>query len=188
MSYSLSPMELLTGRSLDYKKHCKLAPGSYYLVHEEHLPRNSMRERATGAIAIGPTSTLQGAYRFLSLKSGHIITRREETNMPVPPEAIEKVELMAGDGDMEVSFVYHTTTYSTADVDAPAEESNEPDERGADENDPPQEENDTAPVEPNDEENAGDAGSDEPADDIHDGAEVGTIEELEVKMIPWTKY
>lgn len=53
VSESLSPMELLTGRSFDFNKHCKLAPGSYCLVHEEHLPRNSMRERATGAIAIG---------------------------------------------------------------------------------------------------------------------------------------
>ena len=72
ISKTLSPMELLCGRSLDFQKHCALAPGSYCLVHEEHLPRNSMRERATGAIAIGPTANLQGSYRFLSLKSGLI--------------------------------------------------------------------------------------------------------------------
>ena len=93
MSETLSPMELLTGRSLDYNKHCKMSPGSYCLVHEEHLPRNYMKERATGAITIGPTSTLQGACPFMLLKSGHIITRREWTVMPVPPEASKKFRL-----------------------------------------------------------------------------------------------
>ena len=89
VSGTLSPMELLSGRSLDFKKHSQLPPGAYCLVHEEGLPRNSMRERATGAIAIGPTTNLQGCYRFLSLKSGHIITRRSWIVMPIPPEAIE---------------------------------------------------------------------------------------------------
>ena len=180
VSDTLSPMELLTGRSLDSNKHCKLAPGSYCLVHEEHLPRNSMRERATGAIAIGPTSTLRGAYRFLSLKSGQTITRREWTNMPVPPEAIEKLENMAGDGDMDISFTYHSTTYSTADVDRLTETTNATNEMGTDKNDPPQEENDTAPVEPTMNENAGDADDDGPTDDTLDGAEDGTTEEEEI--------
>ena len=79
VSDTLSPMELLSGNSLDFKKHCQLPPGAYCLVHEEGLPRNSTRERATGAIAIGPTTKLQGSYRFLSLKSGHIITRKVRT-------------------------------------------------------------------------------------------------------------
>ena len=102
VSDTLSPMELLSGRSLDFKKNCVLPPGAYCLVHEEGIPRNSMRERATGAIAIGPTTNLQGSYRFWSLKSGHIITRRQCTVMPVPPEAIDKVEEMAGNSDMIV--------------------------------------------------------------------------------------
>ena len=174
VSESLSPMELLTGRSLDYNKHCKLALGSYCLVHEEPLPRNSMRERATGAIAVGPTSTLQSAYRFLSLKSGHIITRREWTVMPVPPEAIEKVEEMAGDGDMEITFTYHTTTYSTSDVNIPPANS-ELEETGTVENDPPQEIDNPTPVEPNNIENAGDADNDGPVDETFDGAEDGTV-------------
>ena len=126
VSSSLSPMELLSGRSLDFKKHCVLPPGAYCLVHEEGVPRNSMRERATGAIAIGPTTNLQGSYRFLSLKSGHIITRREWTVMPVPPEAIEKVEEMAGGGDMTVSFTYRNVNYSTADLE-PIQEGNDDD-------------------------------------------------------------
>ena len=144
VSNTLSPMELLTGRSLDYKKHCVLAPGTYCLVHEEHLPRNSMRERATGAIAIGPTATLQGAYRFLSLRSGHIITRRNWTVMPVPPEAVDRVEQLAGEeGNMEIEFEYRGTTYSTSDLDPIQNNEIDNEETII----PPQENDDDAPVE-----------------------------------------
>ena len=146
VSNTLSPMELLTGRSLDYKKLCVLAPGTYCLVHEEHLPRNSMRERATGAIAIGPTATLQGAYRFLSLRSGHIITRRNWTVMPVPPEAVDRVEQLAEEeGNREIEFDYRGTTYSTSDLEPT--QNNEID--GEEVIIPPQENDDDAPVEQN---------------------------------------
>ena len=115
-SNTLSPMELLTGRTLDFNKHCKLAPGVYCLVHEENIPTNTMEERASGAIAIGPTTDMQGSYRFLSLKTGHIITRRSWNDTPVTPEAVAKVEEMAGEGgDMIVTFEYRGTTYSTED-------------------------------------------------------------------------
>ena len=39
--------------------------------------------------------------------------------MPIPPEAIEKVEGMAGDGNMDVTFTYQNITYSTADLELP---------------------------------------------------------------------
>ena len=152
MSDTLSPMELLTRRSLDYNKHCKLPPGAYCLVHEEILPTNSMKERATGAIAIGPTANLQGAYRFMSLKTGHIITRREWTVMPVPPEAIERVESMAGDEDMEVVFTYNGATDSTADEDGQLTDENAEEPPNQDQQQDVDEPN---PVEPADDENAG---------------------------------
>ena len=125
-SESLSPMELLTGRTLDYKKHCQLAPGAYCLVHEDlGVQTNSMKERALGAIAIGPTSNIQGSYRFLSLKSGEIITRRTWDVLPATPEVEEKVHAMAGEnGDMTVAFSYRGVSYSTA---APLAAAVEPD-------------------------------------------------------------
>ena len=128
VSDSLSPMELLTGRSLDYNKHCQLAPDTYCLVHEKHVPRNLMRERATGAIAIGPTPSLQGTYHFISLKSGRIITRREWTVIPILPEA--KVEEMTGEGDVNITFDYRGTTYSTHDLEAPLSEEDDSTETG----------------------------------------------------------
>ena len=134
-SNTLSPMELLTGRSLDFNKHCKLAPGAYCLVHEETMPTNTMEERATGAIAIGPTSNMQGSYRFLSLRTGQIITRRNWNEMPVTPEAIAKVEEMAGeDRDMVMTIEYRGTTYSTADEAPHDEDKNADTEEGENQN------------------------------------------------------
>ena len=160
-------MELLTGRSLNYNKHCKLPPGAYCFVHEENLPTNSMKERATGAIAIGPTAKLQGAYRCMSLKTGHIITRRKWTVMLVPPEAIEKVEKMAGDKDLEIVFTYDGTIYSKADEDETLtddSEGNQP-EQGQQ-----QQSDELNPVEPEDNENAG-------VENEEDGA-LNQVEEL----------
>ena len=171
-SDTLSPMELLTGRTLDFNRHCKLAPGTYCLVHEENTPTNTMEERATGAIAIGPTANMQGSYRFLSLRTGQIITRRSWNEMPVTPEAIAIVEEMAGeDGNMVVTFEYRGTTYSTAD-EAPLDD---------DENENAEEmvagnEEEIAPtVEPTEVENAGGGDENDEATDeneVEPGADV----------------
>ena len=38
--------------------------------------------------------------------------------MPLPPEAIDRVEQLAGEkGDMEIEFDYRGTTYSTSDLE-----------------------------------------------------------------------
>jgi hypothetical protein len=78
-----SPWGLITGRSIDYNKHFRLAPGAYCLVHEENAPTNTMDQRALAAIAISPCTSLYGSYRFLSLSSGRIIRRREWDEMTI---------------------------------------------------------------------------------------------------------
>ena len=76
VSDRFSPRELVTGMSLEYKKHLKTTPGKYCLVHEDNIRTNTMAPRATRAIAIGPDFNLQGSYRFYLLDSGKIVTRR----------------------------------------------------------------------------------------------------------------
>ena len=50
----LSPRNIITGKSLNYKHHFKIPLGDYVQVHEEEQPRNSMAERTLGAICLGP--------------------------------------------------------------------------------------------------------------------------------------
>jgi hypothetical protein len=59
---NMSPRTIMTGKIVDYRKHCTLMYGAYAQVHEEH--DNSFEARTTGAIASGND---QGGYFFISL-------------------------------------------------------------------------------------------------------------------------
>ena len=88
---NVSPRTLMTGMKLDYSKHCRFPLGSCVQVHDKPSPTNSPTERTVGAIALGPTGNLQGGYKFLNLRTGKRITRRNWTHLPIPIEVIERV-------------------------------------------------------------------------------------------------
>ena len=56
-----------------------------------------IRSRTIGAIALNPTGNENGAYRFMSLKTGHIITKGPGswTEVPITDIAIARVEALA---------------------------------------------------------------------------------------------
>jgi hypothetical protein len=92
-----SPRMLMTGEPLNYKKHLALGFGDYCQVHENDEPRNSQAPRTQGAICIGTTSSLQGTYRFLNLRTGKKITRFGWTLLPTPDSVIDRVNTL-GEG------------------------------------------------------------------------------------------
>ena len=67
ISESLSPWMIMTGESLDYKKHLSLQFGEYCQTHENETPRNSMLACTKAAICLGPSGNKQGGYYFMSL-------------------------------------------------------------------------------------------------------------------------
>jgi hypothetical protein len=70
VSDTLSPKTIMSGETLDHKKHLSLQLGQYCQVHEEDNPRNSQIARAKGAISLGPSGNLQGGFKFMDLNSG----------------------------------------------------------------------------------------------------------------------
>ena len=104
ISKTISPRMLLTGVKFDYNKHCKVEFGSYVQTHEEHEPRNSMKERTTGAIALRNSNNIQGTHRFMSLNTGKLLKRRNFTKLPMPNDAIKRVEEMANNEDTDLIF------------------------------------------------------------------------------------
>ncbi len=44
------PRELILRWRLDYKKHCRVLPGTYYEVHDEPVPTNTMAGVRTSAL------------------------------------------------------------------------------------------------------------------------------------------
>ena len=89
---NVSPRTLMTGIKLYYSKHCRLPFGSYVQVHDKPSPTNSPTARTVGAITLGPTGNLQGGYKFLNIRTGKKITRRNWTHLPMPSEVIEKMK------------------------------------------------------------------------------------------------
>jgi hypothetical protein len=84
-----SPRDLILGeQKLDYKVICRIPFGAYAQVHDDLKTTNTMEARTTGVINMGPTGNVQGTHKFLSLKTGENIVRRNWTEMPIPSEAI----------------------------------------------------------------------------------------------------
>ena len=70
LSKTYSPRKIITGKTLDWKKSCKLHFGDYAQIHEDRNVTNTLEERTTGSICLGSTGNLQGTYNFFSLRSG----------------------------------------------------------------------------------------------------------------------
>ena len=84
ISSTFSPQELLVRWRLDYKKHCRVLPGTYCEVHDEPVPTNTMTPQTHECIALGPTGNLQGSVKFYCLTTGRVLKRRSFTPMPMP--------------------------------------------------------------------------------------------------------
>ena len=93
ISPTMSPSEIVLGRTLNFHAHCRVEFGQYVQTHEEH--DNSMQSRTIGAIALRPTGNIQGGYFFLSLHSGLRINRRTWTPLPMPEEVVSQLNRMA---------------------------------------------------------------------------------------------
>ena len=95
LSKTYSPRTIMTGKTLDWKKSCKLHFGAYAQVHEDINVTNMLEERTQGAILLGPTGNLQVTYNFFSLRSVNNITRRQFTEVPTPTIVMKRVAAMA---------------------------------------------------------------------------------------------
>ena len=62
LSKTYSPRKIMTGKSLDWKKSCKLHFWTYTQVHKDRNAANMLEERTQGVICLGPTGNLQGTY------------------------------------------------------------------------------------------------------------------------------
>ena len=103
VSMMLSPRAIMTGHSIDFKKHCQLPFSTYAQTHEENNPTNSQAARTVGAINLGPNRNLQGTHKFLNLCTGKKITCQCWTELPMPKEVIDRVnQLDCSDGQVEL--------------------------------------------------------------------------------------
>ena len=115
ISTTLSPKAIMSGEQINYKDY-KLPFGSYCQVHEETEPRNSLAACTQGAISLGPSGNMQHAQKFLSLKTGEVITRYAWDVLPMPNGVIERVNAL-GDGQPELLTFTNRHGATIGDVD-----------------------------------------------------------------------
>ena len=95
ISTTYSPRAIITGRPVDYDKHCKIRFGSYVQASTQNEPTNTPKERTIDAIFLRTLDNIQGGYEVLNLKTGKPITRHTIVELPTPPEVIKRVEQLA---------------------------------------------------------------------------------------------
>ena len=89
----LSPRTIVTGQTLDFKRHCRFQFSEYVQTHEQH--NNSMMSRTMGALALRPTGNAQGGFYFLSLSTGRVLNQLQATGLPMPDNVVDQVHRMA---------------------------------------------------------------------------------------------
>ena len=90
-----SPHVILTGKVIDYNKHCQVPFGAYVQANNEPSPTNTNAPRTIDCIYLRPFPNLQGGHELMDLRSGRVITRRRITEVPVTELVIQAVEHMA---------------------------------------------------------------------------------------------
>jgi hypothetical protein len=86
-----SPRELLVCWRLDYKKHCRVLPGTYCEVHDEPSPSNMMVPRMHEGILLGPMGNLQGTIKFYCLNTECMLKCHSLMPLPMPDSMIQQV-------------------------------------------------------------------------------------------------
>ena len=93
VSSTLSSWTIMTGKEIDYIKHCKILPGQYVQAHEEHP--NDTNEWKPEAIALRPTGNEEEGHYFMSIPTGRIINRNGWTELPIPDSVINVVHRLS---------------------------------------------------------------------------------------------
>ena len=94
VSEHMSPHSIITGRArMDYNK-LPLEFSSYVKLLDRSV--NTIRSCTIGAIALNPTGDDTGTYRFMSLKTGQVLTKGPSswTEVPITDIAIARVEAL----------------------------------------------------------------------------------------------
>ena len=91
VSTVLSPREIVTHHKMDFTKHCRVRFGAYVEAHDDPDVSNTLRDRTTACIALGPTGNLQGSIACFDLTTGRVIKRRTVTPLPMPDRIIKAV-------------------------------------------------------------------------------------------------
>ena len=124
---------ILTGTIVSFKAHCRAPFGAYVHAHEENNPSNKIdTARTSGCISLGPCGNLQGGYKFFSLVSGRMIIRCSFTEIPMPAEVIDRINMFTTKEKQGHELIFHNRSKQLYYEDDGIEFIPEPDITGVD--------------------------------------------------------
>jgi hypothetical protein len=88
---------IMTGRSIDFDKHCKHSFGAYVQANQENDPTNTQAPRTIDAIYLRLMTNKQGGHELMNLHTGQVITGNTIWERPLTDLVIRTVETMAAD-------------------------------------------------------------------------------------------
>jgi hypothetical protein len=96
VSNKYSPREIVLGRKLNFKKHCKATFGSYVKAHNDPTITNTMRPRTFPGTFLGPTGNRQGTHKVFNINTGVVKKNRTITPLPMPDRVITVIKDWGG--------------------------------------------------------------------------------------------
>ena len=90
-----SPETIVTGRALDYKKHCQFEFGESAQEDTHTEPRNDMTDRTLDAMCPRPNDNDQGGHVLMDLTTGSRVTRHKIHRAPLMSMVKNQVEASA---------------------------------------------------------------------------------------------
>ena len=93
LSSGYSAHALVTGQPpLKYEEMAIMSYGDYAEVYAAYNIKSSNEKRTIRAIALYPSSNMQGGWMFMSLSTGRILHRRQWKKLPINNRIIDRVE------------------------------------------------------------------------------------------------
>jgi hypothetical protein len=127
VSDTLSPKTIMSGETLDYKKHMSLQLGQYCQVHEEGNPRKSQISRTKGVIYLGSSGNMQGGFKFMALNTGKKMVCHSWDVIPMPDIIIHRVNAFCSNQPQQITFVDRHGRL-IRDIEIPGVDANEDDD------------------------------------------------------------
>ena len=102
-------MEIVTGRAIDFNKHCKAQLGSYVEVHEDRLFTNTQHPQTFPGIYLSPTGNIQGILKVFDITTGVVKKTQTMKELPIPDQVITlvyKCSMQSRKEDMHSRFEF----------------------------------------------------------------------------------
>ncbi len=101
ISDTYSPRTIITGKTIDYTRQCRIPFGSYVQAYQDNdVKTNTERERTFDSILL--ESKPQGGYTVLNLRSGEPNQVSHVKTATAPSAVLDRVDKLAGKDGMEI--------------------------------------------------------------------------------------